>query len=133
LLQESLAHAFVKLDQLEDLERFTPWLMAIVRTQFLNQLRKARPAQADEYWLEVATASPGEHPLAETLADALARLPRKQREILGLFYLDGLSQQETGQVLGLKPEVVGQRLHRARGALKRVLAKYPALGFEAQR
>jgi DNA-directed RNA polymerase specialized sigma24 family protein len=56
-------------------------------------------------------------------------LPAAQAELLALFYLDGLSLVETGRVLGLSPQAVGQRLHRARLALRRSLERQPAMGL----
>ena len=120
LLQESLAYAFEKLYSLRERDRFRGWLMSIVRTKFIRHWhrRKRAPAMADE--LPEQTAAPAtRNAEGDVLAAALARLPESQREILGLYYIDGLSINETGQVLGIAPGVVKQRLFRARGALRR--------------
>ena len=55
------------------------------------------------------------------LAEALARLPRGDRDVLLLVALADLSYQEVGQALGLKTGTVGSRLNRARRRLRESL------------
>lgn len=60
----------------------------------------------------------------EQLRAALGRLPELQREVLLLKYREELSLIEIGQVLGKKPNAVGQLLHRAREALRKEVGEY---------
>lgn len=124
LLQESLAHAYRHLHQLREPASFKGWLLSIIRTQLINRRRAARGS-----WLSVedlpeladgAATSAGD-PLAGEMLAALTQLPVAQRELLSLFYIEGLSLKETGQVLRIAPRVVRQRLLRAREALRRRL------------
>jgi len=133
LFQESLAKAYRSLDRLRDPGRFCAWLMTIVRNCFLHARRRKRFEFVDSYWYRLVSDGAVEDPLAESIAEALARLPKAQHEILSLFYLDGLSLEETGWVLGVAPQVVGQRLFRARRALRRVIADPGMLGIQPQR
>ncbi|MBO2465800.1 RNA polymerase sigma factor [Actinomadura violacea] len=55
------------------------------------------------------------------LADALARLPRGERDVLLLVALADLSYEEVGRALGLKTGTVASRLHRARRRLRDAL------------
>ncbi|MCP9968443.1 RNA polymerase sigma factor [Actinomadura madurae] len=55
------------------------------------------------------------------LADALAKLPRGDRDVLLLVALADLSYEEVGQALGLKTGTVASRLHRARRRLRESL------------
>ncbi|NKZ06884.1 RNA polymerase sigma factor [Actinomadura latina] len=65
------------------------------------------------------------------LADALARLPRGDRDVLLLVALADLSYEEVGQALGLKTGTVGSRLNRARRRLRESLGgTNPALIVE---
>ncbi|NDU73225.1 sigma-70 family RNA polymerase sigma factor [Actinomadura sp. DSM 109109] len=65
------------------------------------------------------------------LADALARLPRGDRDVLLLVALADLTYEEVGQALGLKTGTVASRLHRARRRLRESLGgTNPALIFE---
>jgi RNA polymerase sigma-70 factor (ECF subfamily) len=64
----------------------------------------------------------------EDLADALARLPRGDRDVLLLVALADLSYAEVGQALGIKTGTVGSRLNRARRRLREALGgNHPAL------
>lgn len=128
LLQDSLAHAFRHFSQLRQLETFRGWLLSIIRSQHILVWRKQRrrPAEFELKSLDhggqtaLAAASP--------VAEALRQLPCSQREILSLFYIEGLSLKETGRVLGLSARAVKQRLFRARAALRRQLEPQFAVG-----
>lgn len=131
LLQDALAHALVRIDQLRNWDRFKSWLMSIVRTRFLmNHRRHALEREK----LRLSISDSGERAvdytatlegdiLADEVAAALGRLPDFQQEVLTLFYLDGMSLAETGDILGITVGAVQQRLFRARGALKRELER----------
>jgi RNA polymerase sigma-70 factor (ECF subfamily) len=54
---------------------------------------------------------------ARTLFSALAALPRRERELMELVALDGLSVTEAAAVLGVKPGTARVRLHRGRARL----------------
>ncbi|MBB5871099.1 RNA polymerase sigma-70 factor (ECF subfamily) [Allocatelliglobosispora scoriae] len=49
---------------------------------------------------------------------AIAALPTRQREVIGLRILADLSPAETGEVLGIAPTTVNVHLHRALGSLR---------------
>jgi RNA polymerase sigma-70 factor (ECF subfamily) len=132
LLQDSLVIAFRKFGQLKDESRFKAWLFAIVRTRFISRRRRRSLPAGDSQWLEHVANAETKHPLSDVLAEALSRLPDQQRELLGLFYLDGLNLEETGEVLGLEPRAVAQRLHRARNTLRRRLSEFRELGVAPQ-
>lgn len=50
----------------------------------------------------------------DRLGTALRSLPEAQRQVLGLFYVAGLSLEEAGAMLGKTPEAVSSLLQRAR-------------------
>jgi len=60
----------------------------------------------------------------ERLATAMRELPLGARQVLVLT-LEGLSQREIGQVLGIEENVVSVRLHRARGLLRERSSEAP--------
>lgn len=128
LLQDALAHAFNRLGQLKEPVAFKSWLMCIIRSQFLMNIRRRRVedlvhANADEATLHLEDpqrVGMGSQESLEIEA-ALQQLPDCQREILELFYLDELNLAETARVLGLSQGAVQQRLFRARGALRRAI------------
>ena len=127
LLQESLAHAFLRFHQLRDARRFKVWLLRVVRTRFLMSRRVRRlPASDDEpahhTALETQLQVDGHYAgLPPTLVAGILRLPCGQREVLDLHYLQELSVDEVAGVLGVRPGTVKVRLHRARNRLKRAM------------
>ncbi len=56
-------------------------------------------------------------PPAEELWRAVRDLPRRQAQVVALHYLEELSLQEVGEVLGISPGTAKAHLHRARRAL----------------
>jgi RNA polymerase sigma-70 factor (ECF subfamily) len=118
LLQDSLAHALPRFVQLRDPVQFRSWLLSIVRTQFLMALRSKRLTVALETEL-VGQLAAEPDPAAELVLDGLRRLPAAQRELLELFYIEGLELAELGRVLHVPAIVARHRLHRARAALRR--------------
>jgi RNA polymerase sigma-70 factor (sigma-E family) len=56
-----------------------------------------------------------------TVAAALRRLPRRQREAVVLRYYLDLSIDEAAQVMGVSPGTVKSATHRARAAVGRIL------------
>ena len=133
LLQESLSHAYAKLDQLKSEETVRGWVLSIIRSKFLRHRQRAKTRQqtTDMEVAEYALAGNAEwaaDPLSELMSGALDRLPESQREILVFFYIEGLSIAETGQVLAIAPQAVKQRLFRARAALRRLMQPHLAMG-----
>jgi RNA polymerase sigma-70 factor (ECF subfamily) len=133
LLQESLGHAYTKLDQLRADDTVRGWVLSIIRSKFLRhrQRAKSRSAQQSSELAEYSLAAPTDwaaDPLSELMTAALSQLPESQREILSLFYIEGLSVYETGLVLNVAPQAVKQRLFRARAALRRHMQPHLAMG-----
>ncbi len=56
---------------------------------------------------------------------ALQRLPAQAREVLVLRYLEDLSADQIGAILGLSRNAVDVRLNRARQRMKDSLAEFP--------
>ena len=64
------------------------------------------------------------------VAQALAALPDKHREVVTLVDIDGLSYQEAADVLGVPRGTVMSRLHRARA---RIRTRLTAAGLAPRR
>jgi RNA polymerase sigma factor (sigma-70 family) len=120
LLQDSLAHALPRYRALRNRDSFRSWLLAIVRTQYLGALRRRKlTVPLEEELAGQIEVEPD--PDAELVVAALRRLPQPQRELLELFYLEGLSLAELGRVLGVPAVAARHRLHRARLALRQAV------------
>jgi RNA polymerase sigma-70 factor (ECF subfamily) len=62
--------------------------------------------------------------LRKTLDAAIGRLPSQYRAVFILRDVDGLSNQEVSEILGLSIPAVKSRLHRSRLMLRRRLQRY---------
>jgi RNA polymerase sigma-70 factor (ECF subfamily) len=63
--------------------------------------------------------------LEARVESAMARLPPRDREVLLLVAVEGLTPSEAAVVCGVTPEALRQRLSRARVQLHRLLAATP--------
>jgi len=86
-------------------------------------LRVTHPETADA---ESRDASPLQRlerkEIRERFGAALAALPPRQRLIVSMFEVDGLSTSEIGDTLGISQETVRWHLHQARRVLREALA-----------
>lgn len=126
--QEAFVVAIERLDRCRDPDRFSGWLLEIVRTRALNALtslnRRTRRGAADTGVEELGAASdpPGDSGLHRRLLDALATLTAPQREVVLLHDLEGWTHAEIAEALDLSEVNCRQHLFTARRALRRQLA-----------
>jgi RNA polymerase sigma-70 factor (ECF subfamily) len=66
----------------------------------------------------------------ELVRRALARLPRREAEILLLKYSENWTYEQLAQHLGATQSAIESRLHRARRRLRRELAAFESVGVE---
>jgi RNA polymerase sigma-70 factor (ECF subfamily) len=94
-----------------------PWLYGVARRVLANDRRAARARatrlQALAGQLAVAPVS-SEHEPPGAVAEALARLSERDREVLLLVAWEGLEPHELAAALGCRPNTARVRLHRAR-------------------
>ena len=112
------------------------YLNKIASNLLVTRIREGRRRREMQVNSEVATGpepettkstfEPGVDDLAERgevldhVSRTLARLPRESATILTLRYLEGLSQKQICQRLGIKPETCAQRLNRAKKRFKKL-------------
>lgn len=129
VVQEAFLAALANIRTFDTARRFGPWLYRIVVTRGLN-FRKARSRRTTDALDDGGVPSPLPGPAAHaeqdglraTIAEALGRLPERQRMVVQLFDLDGFSGAEIGAMLGISPGTVRWYLHEARQALRGMLA-----------
>lgn len=140
VLQEAYVRAFAALAELRDAAHVGVWLTRIVINEARGRLRLRRRRstvelgeldgmQSDAQVLQFPSGAPASDPereaaAAETrrlLERAIDELPAAFRLVFVLRDVQGLSVEETGAELGLRPETVRTRLHRARRLLRQLL------------
>jgi RNA polymerase sigma-70 factor, ECF subfamily len=136
IVQEAYFNAFTHLDDFRGDSTLATWLSRIVINEALGRLRKMR--RAGRF---AATDDPGQQaeiipfPLNASTDDperAMARrqilqlvatdsLPDVYRRVFVARVIEELSIEETASLLGIRPETVKTRLHRARSLMRREL------------
>lgn len=100
------------------------WLFAVMHRVFLNETRRRRPTEDidENSFDESADVDTPEGAIAlRDLHRALAQLAAEHRSVLLLVGLEGLSYEETAQVLSIPIGTVMSRLSRARERLRQLL------------
>src|SRR5215204_6573226 len=121
-LQQALVSAWSALRRGDEVRALRPWLHRIVHNASLNALRAA--GYDYEQLRDTLHGDGGPAELAErsavvrqTLA-GLAALPERQRQALLQIAVEGRSQDEVAEELGLSHGAVRQLVHRARTSLR---------------
>lgn len=133
LVQDTLIRAYRAIDRFDGAHP-RAWLLTILRHTHLNRVRVrsavlladgdgvadtldrlGSPAPAAE---EVVVSEMFEGVVAE----ALAELPEKHRQVVQLVDIEGMSYQEAADAIGIPRGTVMSRLHRARARIRSRLA-----------
>ena len=125
--QDGVLQALVKLDRYDPTRPFGPWLMRIVANAAID--RRRRRAVRDTTELDEGLTGGGPLPdvevdrlaLRQRLAMALDKLPQRYRMALVLFDVEGYSQAEIAEILGVAPGTVRSTVFHARRRLRRWL------------
>ncbi|HEY2066710.1 MAG TPA: RNA polymerase sigma factor [Gemmatimonadaceae bacterium] len=129
LVQECFLAAYQYLDSFDVERPFGPWLNRIVVNRGAN-FRRSRARRTTEPEADVASNAPSaleessRSEMREVLTRALATLNERQRMIVTLFDVDGLTSTEIGEMLELAPGTVRWHLHEARRVLRGALSGY---------
>jgi len=124
LVQEALIAAFRSIGQLREPAQVRGWLTRIaVNTCRMHLRRLAVQPEIVTAPPEQTLTGPDGAPPSLAASEALAQVDPATRRILALFYSEGLSHAELGEVLALSTAAVKSRLHRARERLRREMLK----------
>jgi RNA polymerase sigma-70 factor (ECF subfamily) len=144
-LQETFLNAIKALPNFEGRSRVSTWLYRIASNACLTRRRReaSRPnlvsvdevaAEANEtgdfrpkYFIDWSQKPEDEvldAELSQVMEEAIIQLPPNLRIVFIWRDLEGLSTQETAEVLGLSESAVKVRLHRARLKLRELLSRY---------
>ena len=134
IVQETYLMAFNKFHQLREKSKCKPWLLTILRNNFLRSYHKQKSRNrlskteyidffksnitqenADQILVKVSTR--------DAVQRALHQLPDKYKAVLILYYTDELLYKEIATALEIPIGTVMSRLARAREGLKTILLK----------
>ena len=141
VVQDAFLKAYEKLDQFQGNSKFYTWLVRIAVNESLMRLRKRRTGKMvsiDEDveteegsvprdladWAPDPEMNYGQSELAEILRKTIQGLPQGFRVVFVLRDVEGLSTEETAEMLGLSVPAVKSRLLRARLQLRERLSRY---------
>jgi RNA polymerase sigma-70 factor (ECF subfamily) len=141
VMQDVFTTVYRKIDGFRGQSAFSSWLYRIVVNAAFMKLRKKKQNQTismedlapavKQYCIERENATTTHsygvavtRELQDVLQRAIDRLPDQYRAVFVLRDVDGLSNQETGQILDLSIPAVKSRLHRSRIMLRKRLQRY---------
>jgi RNA polymerase sigma-70 factor (ECF subfamily) len=141
VMQDVFTTVYRKIDGFRGQSAFSSWLYRIVVNAAFMKLRKRKQTQTvsiddisptmkqycidreafnGSYSQNVAVS----HEMQAVIQNAVNRLPDQYRAVFVLRDVDGLSNQETGEILNLSIPAVKSRLHRSRIMLRKKLQRY---------
>lgn len=134
IVQEAYVIAFTRLDGFRGESTLATWLSRIVINEALGRLRKRRRAARFKPVETRSNATVIQFPIGATYDDpermmaqrqilelverAADALPAVYRTVFVARLIEGLSIEETAELLGVRPETVKTRLHRARRLMR---------------
>ena len=134
-VQESYVRAFANLGTFRGDSSLATWLGRIALNEALGRLRRRRPAapidtmevlRTDAQIIQFRNAMTAEDPERTMAQREILRLVERATEALPEIFrtvfvtrvIEGMSVQETAELLDIEPETVKTRLHRARHLLR---------------
>jgi len=141
VMQDVFTTVYRKIDGFRGQSAFSSWLYRIVVNAAFMKLRKRKQSQTvsiddlspaiKQYCIDRETFSGTysqnvavSHEMQAVIQNAVNRLPDQYRAVFVLRDVDGLSNQETGEILNLSIPAVKSRLHRSRIMLRKKLQRY---------
>lgn len=148
-VQEAFTQAFRHMHSFQATSKISTWLHTIVVNQCLMKLRskKGKEETSIDEWLPQFDETDHKIPDAPIgmadvdldaqidrrtqIAKAVDKLPDQYRSVILLRDMEGYSTSETAEKLGISEAAVKTNLHRARGAMRTLLA--PFMGLNASK
>jgi len=140
VVQEAYVSAFTNLANYRGESTLATWLSRIVLNEALGALRQRRPAvdvarleapRSEAEIIQFPLSTPNDDPertmaqrqILQLVEQATDDLPEAFRLVFVTRVIEGMSVAETSELLGIKPQTVKTRLHRARQLVRDQLDK----------
>ena len=134
VVQETYVRALTHLGGFRGDSSLSTWLSRIAMNEALGRLRRQKPGVE---WSELEQSAPqaqiipfplassddpektmAQREIRDVVEHAIDELPEPFRLVFITRVIEGMNVEETAEILGLKPETVKTRLHRARNLLR---------------
>ncbi len=139
VLQDVFLRAQRALPDLQDEERFGPWIYRVARSAIAesHRQRSRHPIRESANTETALTPDDGDPTALETeiaayLLPLVGRLPSPYREALTLTELEGLTQQAAASALGVSLSGMKSRVQRGREKLRALLEECCRIGVDAR-
>ncbi len=142
VVQEAFVRVLRNIGRFDSRFRFSTWLFTIAKRLFMNWNQKLTPAYDSDTVDGRAGVSPRPDSVTardesmfnarRLIDDAIAALPRQQREIIGLFHQQGWSIADIADHLAMPQGTVKSHLHRGRLRMKRMIESSSELTLHAE-
>jgi len=123
-IQEALIKAYQRFDTFKNEAALSSWVCRIVINCSFDLLRKRRSEQ--KHRGEMPPDAPGADTVAQqhaqdNLLDAIADLPEPYRDAITLGVISGYDGATAAKILGIAPNALYQRIHKAKEMLRNTL------------
>ncbi|MDE0635287.1 MAG: sigma-70 family RNA polymerase sigma factor [Candidatus Poribacteria bacterium] len=133
ITQDTFLTAYHKLTTLKDPNRFAGWLYVIANRKCIAWHRKKspqpqsleamNPIELEEVYYSVYMTQKREEAAnqkrREVVQKLLSKLQESERTVVNLYYIAEMTCEDIGKFLGVSPNTVRSRLHRARNRLRK--------------
>lgn len=124
LSQQVFMQAWRTIRQLQDADRFGPWLKRMAINVWLQHQRRNDPLRGADEHLETSSSQKDTTGIAMDLDRALATLPDDVRLCIVLSYHERMTHAEIAESTGLPPGTVKSHIRRGTKRLQNELAAY---------
>ncbi|MDR6225133.1 RNA polymerase sigma factor SigZ [Desmospora profundinema] len=129
VLQEIFIKIYTQIDQLKDKQKLRPWIYQITRNALIDYYRKKEPVKELPLFLSEFDKNPDQEEEDEDLSKELSQclrpmidqLPLKYREAIEMTELEGYTQKELSEKLGISFSGAKSRVQRGRKKLKQFM------------
>lgn len=127
LTQKAFSRVWASLQSYRGQSSFSTWVHSVAHHVYVDwrRLKHLPSAEGDDWWKDQTDHAPGpfesvaQRETAEQLYALVAKLDEDARDVVHLHYYQGLTLEQTAEVLSVAVSTVKYRLRRALDFLKR--------------
>lgn len=131
VLQDALTKTFQNLHTLKSEDKIKPWLFQIARNAMMDHYRRiSRDASlsVSDRWYDIPS-DPAEHTFEGCVEPFLHALPEEASDLLRAIELQGMSQKEYAERLGISYSTLKSRVQASRKQLRQLFDQCCDIAF----